>query len=124
MIDKEKFLGLNGFVWWIGVIENRKDPLKMGRCQIRIIGWHTDNKALLPTQNLPWAQTLLPMNGSRTINPPRLGEWVVGFFMDGEAAQFPISIGVIPGIMQDTNTSSTNTNSNSTTPVTPTDTTA
>ena len=40
----ENFLGKDGFVWFIGVIENRADPLGMGRCQIRIFGWHTSNK--------------------------------------------------------------------------------
>jgi hypothetical protein len=32
------FAGLNGFAWWMGVVENRNDPLKMGRCQVRIFG--------------------------------------------------------------------------------------
>ena len=107
MFDKDKFVGLGGFIWWVGIIENRKDPLKLGRCQIRIFGWHTDNKSLLPTEQLPWSQTILPMNSSRTISPPNIGDWVVGFFMDGESAQFPISMGVIPGIKQPESTSST-----------------
>jgi hypothetical protein len=102
MFDKEKFIGMGGFIWWIGVIENSQDPLKLGRCQIRIFGWHTDNKSLLPTEDLPWAQTTLPMNNSRAINPPKIGEWVFGFFMDGDSAQFPVSLGIIPGITQPT----------------------
>jgi hypothetical protein len=114
MFDKEKFLGLNGLIWWVGVVENRKDPLGMGRCQIRIFGWHTDNKSLLPTANLPWAQSILPMNSSRKINPPRLGEWVVGFFMDGESAQFPVSFGVLPGIQQESASSTSSSSSSST----------
>ena len=97
MSENNNILGMNGFIWWIGVIENRKDPMKLGRCQIRIFGWHTENKAQLPTKDLPWAQTLLPMNQSRTMNPPELGDWVVGFFLDGESAQFPIMMGVLPG---------------------------
>lgn len=111
MVDKNNFMGLSGFVWWIGVIENRKDPLKLGRCQVRIHGWHTDNKAQLPTQDLPWAQIILPMNGSRIINPPNLNDWVLGFFLDGENAQFPLCLGIIPGIKQeDTNNDSSATN--------------
>jgi len=101
MINENTFLGKDGFIWWIGEIENRKDPLKLGRCQVRIMGWHTENKALLPTQDLPWAQTLLPLNNSRTINPPNVGDWVMGFFMDGENAQFPIMMGIIPGIKKE-----------------------
>jgi hypothetical protein len=29
----ENFIGKNGFIWFIGVVENRVDPLGMGRCQ-------------------------------------------------------------------------------------------
>ena len=110
MIDKNNYIGLSGFVWWVGIIENRKDPLKMHRCQVRIIGWHTDNKAQLPTSDLPWAQVLLPVNLSRVNNPPSLGDWVVGFFMDGESAQFPVIMGVMPGIKQPQNNKNTSSN--------------
>jgi phage baseplate assembly protein gpV len=103
MIDKNNFIGLNGFVWWVGIIENRMDPLNMGRCQVRIFGWHTDNQALLPTKDLPWSQPMYPLNASKLWLPPMVGEWVVGFFMDGESAQFPIMMGVLPGIKQDNN---------------------
>lgn len=101
MINKNTFLGRDDFIWWIGEIENRKDPLKLGRCQVRIKGWHTESREQLPTMDLPWAQVILPVNNSRVINPPNLGDWVVGFFMDGENAQFPLIMGVIPGIKQD-----------------------
>ena len=101
MKDRNNFMGLSGFVWWVGVIENRMDPIKLGRCQVRIFGWHTDNKALLPTEDLPWAQVILPVNNSRVIDPPRLDEWVVGFFLDGENAQYPVIMGVLPGIKQE-----------------------
>ena len=37
------------------------------------------------------------------MDPPRLGEWVVGFFMDGENAQYPVIMGVLPGIKQEEN---------------------
>ena len=30
------------FVWWQGVVEDRDDPLKLGRCRVRIVGYHTD----------------------------------------------------------------------------------
>ena len=101
MIDKNNFIGLNGFVWWVGEIENRMDPLNMCRCQVRIFGWHTDEKSLLPTQDLPWAQPLFPVNATKTWQPQTVGDWVVGFFMDGESAQFPIMMGVMPAIKQD-----------------------
>ena len=40
MKNTNSFAGLNGFIWWMGVLENRIDPLKLGRCQVRIFGWH------------------------------------------------------------------------------------
>jgi len=41
---KKNFIGQEGFVWWLGIIENRIDPLRVGRCQVRIFGWHTDEQ--------------------------------------------------------------------------------
>ena len=35
-----EFMGTNGFVWWQGVVEDRQDPLQLGRCRVRILGWH------------------------------------------------------------------------------------
>ena len=32
------------FVWWQGVVEDRDDPELLGRCRVRILGYHTDNK--------------------------------------------------------------------------------
>ena len=42
------FMGKNGFVWWTGVVEDINDPLRLGRLRVRIIGFHTENKTLLP----------------------------------------------------------------------------
>lgn len=94
----ENFIGKDNFVWFIGVVENRVDPLGLGRCQLRIFGWHTDNKSELPTISLPWAQPVYPINNSKSFSAPRVGDWVVGFFMDGMSAQAPIMMGVLPGI--------------------------
>lgn len=98
----QSFLGKDGFIWWIGVVENRMDPLGLGRCQVRIFGWHDDgseeSKLKIPVENLPWAMPLLPTNASNNFSVPELGDWIVGFFMDGQAAQFPIMMGVLPGI--------------------------
>lgn len=92
-----EFAGLNGFVWWIGVVEDRKDPLKLGRCRVRIVGWHSDNVNDAPTDTLPWAQALLPLNNPMTFTPKE-SDMVVGFFLDGENAQNPVMMGVLPGI--------------------------
>lgn len=92
------FAGLNGFVWWMGVVENRKDPLKVGRCQVRIFGWHTENKKLIPTEDLPWCLPLYPLNRSKDFSTPKEGDYIVGFFLDSESGQAPVMMGVLPGI--------------------------
>ena len=96
----ENFIGKDNFVWWIGVIENRADPLGLGRCKIRIFGWHTDNTSELPTDKLPWAQPMYPINGSKNYSSPKIGDWIVGFFMDGMSGQAPIMMGVLPGLQK------------------------
>ena len=96
------FLGHDGFIWWIGVIENRLDPLNLGRCQVRIKGLHSKNLTEIPTESLPWAQPLFPINQSFS-TPATLteGDMVVGFFLDGDSAQFPVILGMFHGIPED-----------------------
>jgi hypothetical protein len=93
-------IGHDNFVWWIGVIEDRKDPLNLGRCKIRIFGSHTENLQLIPTSSLPWAMPMYPVNDPRTFSAPMEGEYVFGFFTDGLSSQAPVYMGVFPGIPQ------------------------
>jgi hypothetical protein len=95
--ENKDFAGKNGFVWFIGVIEDRQDPLKLGRCKVRCIGWHAENKNHLPTNMLPWAMPLYPINNSSTYTPKE-NDMIFGFFADGENAQEPIIIGIFPSI--------------------------
>jgi len=95
--ENKNFAGKNGFIWWIGIVEKLNDPLKLGRCKVRCVGWHTDNKALLPTDSLPWSYSALPTNNNNPY-PPREGTMVFGFFADGENAQEPIILGALPAI--------------------------
>jgi len=96
------FLGHDGFIWWIGVVENRNDPLNLGRCQVRIKGLHSANLTEITTESLPWAQPLFPINQSFS-TPATLteGDMVVGFFLDGDSAQFPVIFGMFHGIPED-----------------------
>jgi len=91
------FLGKDGFNWWYGVVEDTNDPLKTGRVRVRIFGYHTDNLQELPTSGLPLAQPALSPSNSKTFSPPRLGDYVMGFFSDGDSAQAPVLMGVFPG---------------------------
>lgn len=93
------FIGRDGFIWWIGIIEDVDDPLKLGRCKVRCFGYHSDkNDRTIMTQDLPWATVLMSPNASRTYSPLKPGAWVVGFFFDSTDAQEPVIMGYIPGI--------------------------
>lgn len=94
---KQEFAGKDGFVWFTAVVEDRNDPLKLGRCRIRCVGWHAEDRMRLPTDALPWAMPAFPLNNSNTY-APKEGEMVFGFFGDGESAQVPIIMGVFPSI--------------------------
>ena len=97
------FMGLDGFLWFIGVVEDRNDPERAGRVRVRCVGHHTEDKSLLPTEELPWAQVLAPtdtpsMQGMGH-TPPFLveGTHVLGFFVDPAFAQQPFVLGSIGG---------------------------
>jgi hypothetical protein len=97
-MEKDKdFAGKNGFIWWTGIVENRNDPLKMGQCQVRCVGWDADDKMHLPTADLPWAKALLPVNGTNVF-APKEGDMIIGFFIDGESGQERVMMGILPNI--------------------------
>jgi hypothetical protein len=100
MADYKNRIGHDNFVWWIGVVEDRVDPLNVGRCKVRIFGSHTDNLQEIPTSELPWATPLYPVNDSRSFSSPMEGDYVFGFFMDGLSSQAPAMLGVFPAIPQ------------------------
>jgi len=98
------FMGKEGFVWWQGVVEDRHDPLYLGRCKVRVLGWHSENKNDQPTVSLPWAYPVAPITsasqtgvGSSPLGPVE-GTWVLGFYRDGEAGQEPLFFGTLGGI--------------------------
>jgi len=91
---------------FIGVVEDNLDPLKMGRCRIRVLGLHTSNKNKsaitgIPTNELPWA---LPVNPISNGSVSGLGDWkipvkgsyVVLFFLNGDHSD-PLYFGSIGG---------------------------
>jgi hypothetical protein len=101
MTTENNFAGREGHVTFVGVVEGRDDPAKMGRLRIRIIGLHTDDTNLVPTEDLPWAQIVAPINGSRSFSLPKDGEWVHGFFQDGYNSQMPVVTGIYVGMQSE-----------------------
>ena len=103
-MQTEYFQGRDGYVWWHGVVEDRKDPMFLGRCRVRILGWHTADKAELPTADLPWAYPLMPITSASQVGVgeapigPVEGTWVMGYYRDGELAQEPVMVGTLPGV--------------------------
>jgi len=81
--------------FWVGVVENRQDPLELGRVQVRIYGVHNPSLTELPSQNLPWAQILQDTNG-KTFSTPKESEVAFGVWLDG-SKQLPLMLGIIPG---------------------------
>ena len=114
---KSHFVGRDGFIWWIGQVVSEKawvanlpgNPFHATlmqqrgfdfRYKVRIMGYHTCNPEDLTDEELPWASVMLPVtsgvSGGASGTPNlRQGNFVYGFFLDGEDAQQPIIMGVI-----------------------------
>jgi len=97
------FMGIDGFRWFIGVVEDRDDPEKASRVRVRCFGLHNDDIAKIPTEDLPWAQVLAPTDTPSMAgmgNTPHFlveGTHVFGFFLDANYMQQPMIVGSIPG---------------------------
>jgi hypothetical protein len=110
------FLG-GSFLWWVGQIaddstwrdnilpgkfKNPKDIVGWGRrYKVRIIGLHDQEEETVPSDQLPWAQVMYPITagGGQTnaAATPQLrqGNFVFGFFLDGQDQQVPVIMGVL-----------------------------
>jgi hypothetical protein len=100
----EKDFAGHEFIWFVGVVEARDDPLKLGRVRVRCFGWNPTDKVQCPTASLPWAGTVQPVTAPPAASSGLIeGTWVFGFFMDGREAQRPMVMGIIPGYRFDKN---------------------
>ena len=105
------------FHWWIGQVANsgtwrdnqpnsfflfRGDIPGWGyRYKVRIMGIHDAGEAIIPSDQLPWAQVMYPITaggghgGSFQTPGIKQGNFVFGFFLDGSDEQIPIIMGVL-----------------------------
>ena len=103
-MSENYFMGLDGFVWFTGVVEDRNDPDKLGRVRVRCLGFHTEDLNDIPTKDLPWATVMHPVTNpsmqglGQTPSFLVEGSWVIGFFRDAIEKQQPIIMGSLPGI--------------------------
>ena len=98
-------IGSGGFKWFFGTVEDRDDPLKLGRCKVRVEMTHdVDNTKKILTSDLPWAVSIMPLISASYkeigLAPvgPILGTTVFGFYMDSSESQLPVIMGTLPGI--------------------------
>ena len=110
------FLG-NNFIWWVGQIADDsewRDNTLSGkfedantipgwgrRYKVRIMGIHDKEEESIKSENLPWANVMYPItagggqtNASQTPSL-RQGNFVFGFFMDGQDQQVPVIMGIL-----------------------------
>ena len=88
-----------------GVVEDRADPLKIGRVRVRVRGYHTADKQFIATPDLPWSHVIMPVTTAGLTpfgqNHSLVeGADVFGFFRDEEMQEFVV-LGVQQGITQD-----------------------
>ena len=88
--------------WFIATVIDASPPFGFeGRVKIRIHGLHSEQTYLLPQQDLPWAQCVLPtteggISGIGKSPKIQANSLVFGMFMDGNHSQTPIVLGSLP----------------------------
>lgn len=95
----DDFIGQQ-FTWYTGIIEDINDPLNLNRVRVRCIGFHSMDKNVITTADLPWATVIMPVTsasikGNGGNHHLEVGSWVVGFFRDGSSAQDPMVMGSV-----------------------------
>jgi len=100
------FLGKESFRWFIGITTKHIElNVERGtyKAKVRIIGYHPDLTNIVKDEELPWAHVLVPLSlgtgvgGNACTANSKGGEFVIGFFADGDNGQQPIIIGALYG---------------------------
>ena len=50
--------------WFVGLVIDVNDPLKLDRVKVRIHGIHSESTVDIPDNDLPWAQVNIPYGAS------------------------------------------------------------
>ena len=101
----DSFVG-GSFLWFTGVVEDVNDPEEMGRYRVRCFGYHTEDKGNIETEDLPWANVMMPVTSASTSGIGHSatglvqGSWIIGFFRDGSNLQDPVIMGSIPSMFE------------------------
>ena len=110
------FLGAQ-FIWWLGQVADDsewrnnslsgkfEDPNSIPgwgrRYKVRIMGIHDKEEESIPSDQLPWASVMYPITAgggqanASTTPALRQGNFVFGFFMDGQDQQVPVIMGIM-----------------------------
>ena len=88
---------------FIGIVEDIRDPMRLGRVRVRVYGLHSANTEDIQVTDLPWAQVSLPtteggVDGIGRKSGLQVGALVNGIFLDGKNSQLPLITGAIPVI--------------------------
>ena len=87
-------IGSGGFKWFFGTVEDRDDPLKLGRCKVRVEMTHdVDNTKKILTDDLPWAVSIMPLISASYKEIGLLVVTIVG--MDSNGLQIALYRGLI-----------------------------
>ena len=91
-------------IYCYGIVEDRNDPLKIGRVRVRVHGYHSDDKGKIATPDLPWSHVVMPvttagLGGFGNQHSLVEGTTVFGFFRDDDMQEFVV-LGVQQGISQ------------------------
>lgn len=88
-----------------GFVADNNDPLKIGRCKVRIVGLYDS----LTLDELPWLQGIIPLN-HEVIFPPAIGAQIICMSLD-EHNQTILMLGQIPGVNDSSNSPDNNSRS-------------
>jgi len=105
------------WLWWVGQVmpdktwreninqcnfkESSEIPGWGYRYKVRIMGMHDQDESIVPNDQLPWAQVMYPITagtgqgGNVTTPGIRQGNFVFGFFLDGQDQQVPVIMGIL-----------------------------